>query len=114
MVALVRKRGHSITGNFSADSCTVTGKRADNGDEMTVTWTTEMAQRGGAAREGQLEEVPAAMLWARAVSQLCRMLFADCFAGATYTPEEIAKEISTSAGFGGGTTGGSDVGSRGA
>jgi hypothetical protein len=47
--------------------------------------------RGGAAREGQLGEVPAAMLWARAVSQLCRMLFADCFAGSTHTPEEIAK-----------------------
>jgi hypothetical protein len=30
-------------------------------------------------------------VWARAVSQLCRMLFADCFAGSTHTPEEIAE-----------------------
>jgi len=28
------------------------------------------------------------------VSQLCRMLFADCFAGGTYTPEELDGDVS--------------------
>ena len=90
MVGLVRKRGHSIQGNFSADSCTVTGKRADNGDEMTVTWTKEMAQDAGLLNKDNYKKYRPAMLWARAVSQLARMLFADCFAGSTHTPEEIA------------------------
>ena len=89
MVSLVRERGHSIQGNFSGDSCTVVGKRADNGDEMSVTWTTEMARQAGLAGKDNWKKYAPSMLWARAVSQLCRMLFADCFAGATYTPEEL-------------------------
>lgn len=89
MVSLVRKRGHSIVGNFSGESCTVVGKRADNGDEVTVTWTTEMAREAGLLGKDNWKKYQPAMLWARAVSQLCRMLFADCFAGATHTPEEL-------------------------
>lgn len=97
MVSLVRKRGHSIVGNFSGDSCTVTGVRVDNGDEMTVTWTKEMAQEAGLLSKDNYKKWRASMLWARAVSQLARMLFADCFAGSTYTPGEVpADEISSS------------------
>jgi hypothetical protein len=47
-----------------------------------------MAQRAGLANKQVWKAYPEAMLWARAVSQLCRMLFPDCFAGGTYTPEE--------------------------
>lgn len=89
MVSLVRERGHSIQGNFSGDSCTVTGKRADNGDEIEVTWTRQMALDAGLANKNNWKSFPASMLWARAASQLCRMLFADCFSGATHTPEEL-------------------------
>jgi hypothetical protein len=89
MVQLVRRRGHSITGNFSGESCTVTGKRCDNGDEMSVTWTIDMAREAGLLGKNNWKKYAPSMLWARAVSQLCRMLFADCFAGASYTDEEI-------------------------
>lgn len=88
-VLLVRNAGHSIVGNFSPESCTATGRRADNGDEMSVTWTMEMAKRAGLANKNNWKYYPEAMLWARAVTQLCRMLFADCFAGGTYTEEEL-------------------------
>jgi hypothetical protein len=91
MVALVRGDGHSIVGNFSGDSCTVTGKRIDNGDEMSVTWTREMAKEAGLVNKDNHKKYPAAMLWARGVSQLCRMLFPDCFAGGTHTLEEISE-----------------------
>jgi hypothetical protein len=98
MVMLVRRRGHSIVGEVGPDTATVTGKRADNGDEMRVTWTLEMAKRAGLTGKGNWKSYPEAMLWARAVSQLCRMLFADCFAGATHTPEELdSDETSTEA-----------------
>lgn len=93
MVGLVRERGHSIQGNFSGDSCTVTGRRLDNGDEMTVTWTKEMAQDAGLLGKDNYKKYRPAMLWARAVSQLCRMLFADCFAGGTYTPDELEHDV---------------------
>lgn len=93
MVQLVRRRGHSITGEVDDGSATVTGKRADNGDEMTSTWTLAMAERAGLLNKGNWKKYPEAMLWARAASQLCRMLFADCFAGATYTPEELDGDV---------------------
>lgn len=89
MVQLVRKAGHSITGDVSAEQATVVGKRNDNGDTMTVTWTLAMADRAGLTGKSNWKKYPETMLWARAVSQLCRMLFADCFAGASYTPEEL-------------------------
>ena len=89
MVMLVRRGGHSITGDFAEGSATATGRRADNGDAMTVTWTMAMADRAGLASKQNWKKYPESMLWARAVSQLCRMLFADCFAGATYTTEEL-------------------------
>lgn len=92
MVQLVRRRGHSITGEVGDGSATVTGTRADNGDTMTVTWTAAMAERAGLLGKGNWKKYPEAMLWARAASQLCRMLFADCFAGSTYTPGEIEQD----------------------
>jgi hypothetical protein len=94
MVMLARKAGHSIVGEVSPTSAKVTGKRCDNGDTMNVEWTLEQAskikRKGKALTEGDnWKNYPESMLWARAVSQLCRMLFADCFAGASYTPEEL-------------------------
>lgn len=89
MVLVTRGRGHSIQGEVGDGSARVTGKRADNGDTMTVTWTLAMAERAGLANKQNWKRYPEAMLWARAVSQLCRMLFADCFAGGTYTREEL-------------------------
>lgn len=88
MVQIVRRHGHSISGSVKDGVATVIGKRADTGDEMTSEWTLAMAQRAGLANKQVWKAYPEAMLWARAVSQLCRMLFADCFAGGTYTPEE--------------------------
>jgi hypothetical protein len=98
MVMLVRKQGHSITGEVGAGAATVVGTRKDNGDTMTVTWTLEMAERAGLLSKSNWKKYPESMLWARAASQLCRMLFADCFAGGTYTPEEIGAEFTDSVG----------------
>jgi hypothetical protein len=89
MVQLARKAGHSITGTVTEESATVTGRRVDNGDEMTVVFALADAERAGLLGKSNWKKHPGPMLWARAVSQLCRMLFADCFAGASYTPEEL-------------------------
>lgn len=88
MVALCRKAGHSISGNATATEAHVVGKRADTGDEMEVTWTKAMADRAGLTSD-TWRKYPEAMLWARAVSQLCRSLFADVIMGLSYTPEEL-------------------------
>jgi hypothetical protein len=88
MVSLVRKRGHSITGTVGSGIATVAGRRRDNGDTMETAYTLEMAQRAGLAGKDNWKKYPEAMLWARAVSQLCRMLFADVLGGLAYTPDE--------------------------
>lgn len=106
MVQLVRRAGHSITGEVTDGSATVKGKRVDNGDEMKSTWTLAMAERAGLLGKSNWKKYPESMLWARAVSQLCRMLFADCFAGSTYTVEEMGEEHTDSVGE---PTGGSDT-----
>ena len=89
MVTLVRRAGHSITGSMSDREATATGRRADNGDEMTVTWTMEMAQRAGLAGKANWKNYPESMLWSRAVSQLVRMLFSDVLLGLAYTADEM-------------------------
>jgi hypothetical protein len=92
MVKLVRRQGHSIMGQVGDGEVTVVGKRADNDDEMKVTWTLAMAERAGIGGKTNWQRYPEAMLWARAASQLCRMLFADCLAGMAHTPEELGAD----------------------
>ncbi len=89
MTKLVRARGHSIRGKFAPSTVTVYGRRVDNGDEMEVEWTLEMAKTAGLADKQNWKRYPEAMLWARAVSQLCRMLFADCLRGLSHTGDEV-------------------------
>lgn len=93
MVALVRSKGNSISGKSTDQAAEVTGKRADTGDTMTVEWTIGMAERAGLLKNATWKQYPEAMLWARAVSQLCRMLFPDVLAGLSYTPEELTDAV---------------------
>lgn len=88
-LALIRQRGHSVKGTATATKAIVTGKRADNGDELTVEWDIHMAQRAGLANKQVWKQYPEAMLWSRAVSQLSRMIFSDVLMGMSYTREEV-------------------------
>lgn len=91
MVKLARRNGHSITGEVDEKKATVRGKRADTGDEMTATYTIDQARKAGLVREGgPYEKNPEDMLWARAVSRLCRRLFPDVLGSLPYTPEDLA------------------------
>lgn len=89
--AMIRSAGHSITASvFTDHECSISGRRVDNGDEMEVSFTIEMAERAGLLSKRNWQQYPEAMLWARAVSMLARMLFADVFAVMhVYTPEEL-------------------------
>ncbi len=92
MVVLARRRGHSISWQTEPGvSCTVRGKRVDTGDEGSVTWTMEMAKNAGLIGKDNWKRYPDTMLYWRAVSQLCRMLFAVVLMGVSYTEDE-AKE----------------------
>jgi len=93
MRALVIARGHLVE-RVAGDRehCTMHGKRSDTGQEMTVTWTIEDAVATGITRgrdgpKANWVHFPAAMLTARATSELCRMLFPDVLGGLAYTSD---------------------------
>jgi len=90
MVALIRRAGHSVTGEVSPQAATVRGRRSDNGDEMTYAFTQEDAKRADLAGKTTWRRYPSSMLWARAVSQLGRMLFPDVLLGVSYVNGEIS------------------------
>ena len=89
--AMIRNAGHSIVlSEFNDRVAAVKGRRGDNGDEITITFTIEMAERAGLTGKRNWRQYPEAMLWARALSMLSRMLFADVFAVThAYTADEL-------------------------
>jgi len=89
MAALIRGAGHSLMGEVTDKEATVTGKRGDNGDTMSFSFSMDDAKRAGLVKKGPWTDYPKSMLWARAVSQLARQLFPDVLMGMSYVPEEI-------------------------
>lgn len=92
--ALIRRAKHNLKVlESSSTKCVVYGKRRDNGDELTVAYTIEMAQRAGLIKEkGSWKKNPEDMLFARAVSRLSRQLFSDVV-GIGYIEGEIDDSI---------------------
>lgn len=76
-VKRARQAGHDIWGTVDENAATVTGKRGDNGREMTVSFTLEQAKAAGLAGKPNWKNYTEDMLWARAVSRLCRRLFTE-------------------------------------
>lgn len=89
MLALIRRSGHSVTGSSNNTMATVRGRRADNGDEMEVSFTIADAVRAKLDKKDNWKMYPDAMLWARAVAVLARRLFSDVFLGVAYVPDEM-------------------------
>ena len=92
--ALVLRAGHSVVfRTLTNDVCVIHGKRADNGDELTIEWTIADAQQAGLlSKGGSWDKYPRAMLAARATSELCRLLFPDVIAGCSYGSEELGAD----------------------
>lgn len=57
-------------------------------------WVQRMIAKGEAPkRKDNWHQYPMSMLWARAVSQMVRMVFTDVLMGATLTPEELGANV---------------------
>lgn len=92
-LALVRQAGHSVTvEKSSVDLVVITGKRSDTGDVATASYSIEDAKRAGLLGKGNWKTYPEDMLFARAVSRLCRRLFQDVLLGCAYVPEELGAQ----------------------
>ena len=95
MLALIRQRGHHVSIEPHADGrgVTVKGRRADNGDEASASFTLEDAERAGLTRSSAWRSYPVDMCQWRAVARLARGLFGDVVLGAGYTAEELGGEV---------------------
>ena len=92
-LALVRQAGHSVSVKTSSvDAVILVGKRQDTGDVAEVGYTIEDAKRAGLIGKGNWKTYPEDMLFARAVSRLCRRLFQDVLLGCAYVPEELGAQ----------------------
>jgi len=91
-LGLVRRAGHSVTGTMTAEGATVLGKRADDGTEMSITFTVEDARRAGLANKQTWKNYPQMMCWWRAIGILCRVHFSDVTLG-LMSVEELGADI---------------------
>lgn len=94
MAALVRQRGHSIQKDPKSNTelCILHGKRADNGDTWTCTFSKADAEAAGLWSGPTWRKYPGVMLYNRCMSMLFRQLFPDLSLGAGYVEDEL-KEI---------------------
>lgn len=92
--ALVRRAGHRlrVTGDDERAVATIT--RADDpGFVFRSEWTIARAERAGIAGKGTWQRYPAAMLKARAISEVARDACEDALSGLCYTPEELGADV---------------------
>ena len=92
IASLVRKAGHKlrITGDDTAATATLI--RADDPEfPFEVTWTIKRAQAAGLTGKGVWKAYPAAMLKARAITEVARAGASDALYGVIYTSEELER-----------------------
>jgi hypothetical protein len=90
MAAIIRSRGHSITKDPKSNDgiCILHGKRGDNGDTWTTSFSLDDAKRAGICKN-VWNSYPGVMCYNRAMSFMARQLFPDIFINVGYTPDEL-------------------------
>jgi hypothetical protein len=92
---LIRTLGHSITKDDKSNReiCILRGRRADNGDTWTASFSIQEAKAAGIYKN-TWEKYPEDMLFARALTRLARQLFPDVIKGC-YVENEIRDSINS-------------------
>lgn len=90
MAAIIRSKGHSVVKDpKSNDSiCILHGKRVDNGDTWTTTFSVEDAKRAGICKN-VWNSYPGVMCYNRAMAFMARQLFPDIIKNAGYDKDEL-------------------------
>lgn len=90
MHALVLRAGHRVTvAESGPERVVVTGQRKGSPDVETVEWTPEKAKRAGYFTNKKYDTDPEAMLRARALADVCRLVAPDVLLGLAYVAEEL-------------------------
>lgn len=94
MSALVRRAGHKLRVTGDDTQATAEIIRADDPDfTFRSVWTMERAKAAGLAGKGVWKSYPAAMLKARAISEVARDACQEALSGVIYTPEELGASV---------------------
>lgn len=89
--AVAQSHGHEmVLVESTATRCIMRGRRRGATDWQSVTWTIDRARELGLTARDGWKKQPAAMLIARATSELARLIAADAILGIGYSAEEIA------------------------
>jgi hypothetical protein len=94
MSALVRRAGHKLRVTGDDTQAVAEIIRADDPDfTFRSVWTMERAKAAGLAGKGVWKSYPAAMLKARAISEVARDACQEALSGVIYTPEELGASV---------------------
>lgn len=92
MAGLLKAKGYRFqTVEDTPKKVTVTG-RSPRGEQETSTWTIERATTAGYTSNKKYQSDPQAMLYAKALSEVCRKLAPDVLLGIKYTAEDLQLE----------------------
>lgn len=95
MRGLVQSYGHEVWVEESTEHrAIVCGRRRGASRIERVTWTFDQARKAGLANKRNWQSHPAAMLIARATSQVCRLIASDVLLGMPYAIEELSTDDS--------------------
>lgn len=92
--ALVRSAGHRlrVTGNDTNAVAEIV-RRDDPDFTFRSEWTMERAKKAELANKSNWKKYPAAMLKARAITEVARDACEEALCGVHYTPEELGAEV---------------------
>lgn len=94
MASMIREKGHSIIKDpkSNASVCILHGKRGDNGDTWTITFSVDDAKKAGIYNDkGPWGKYSSIMTYNRAMSTLARQLFPDVIKGVGYDKDELVE-----------------------
>lgn len=92
--ALVRRAGHRLRVSGDDEKAVAVIVRADDPDfQYRSEWTIARAQKAGLSGKGVWKTYPAAMLKARAITEVARDACQEALSGVQYTPEELGAQV---------------------
>ena len=89
MVGLLRAHGYRFDVTENTDTAVTVVGTAPTGETYTAQWTIEMAQQAGYTKNSLYKQIPAAMLYAKAATEVCRRLGSHILSGIAYSVEEL-------------------------
>lgn len=93
IASLVRRAGHRLRVTGDDKHATAEIVRSDDPEfTFRAEWTVARAQAANLAGKGVWKQYPAAMLKARAITEVARDACPEALAGVSYTPEELGSD----------------------